>query len=104
MPWRCGCQAGGHGDKIKLDEATSRVKLLERQREELIDAFRKQMKLIDVLKRQKVYPSSSLSSLFCILTPFPPLCSPFCGQTHVEAARLLQFTEEEFLKTLDWTV
>ena len=64
-----------NGDQIKLEEAENRIKLLEKHRADLVDAFRKQMKLIDVLKKQKV---------------------------HIEAARLLNFTEEEFMKTLDW--
>ena len=72
--------AGANGGAINeeselLDRAKSRIKQLERHREDLIDAFRKQMKLIDILKRQKV---------------------------HVEAARLLQFVEEDFMRTLDW--
>lgn len=70
-------KSGSHGDKARLDEMTTRVRNLEKQRAELIDAFRKQMKLIDVLKRQK---------------------------SHIEAARLLNFSEEEFLKTLDWAL
>lgn len=65
------------GDRAKLDEAQARIRMLEKHREELVEGFKKQMKLIDVLKRQK---------------------------THMEAARLLQFTEEEFVKTLDWAV
>jgi hypothetical protein len=57
------------------DRLVSQVRSLERQRAELLTAFRKQMKLIEVMKRMKV---------------------------HVEASKLLEFSEEEFLKVLDW--
>ncbi len=42
------------GDKARLEAAEARVKVLEKQRAELLEGFRKQMKLIDILKRQKV--------------------------------------------------
>ena len=58
------------------EKLISELKLMERQRNELLTAFRKQMKLIDVLKRQKV---------------------------HIEAATLLSFTEDQMNKALDLT-
>ncbi|XP_074474496.1 testis-expressed protein 9 isoform X1 [Sebastes fasciatus] len=50
-------------------------KMLKKQKAELIVGFKKQLKLIDILKRQKM---------------------------HFEAAKLLSFTEDEFMKALDW--
>jgi len=60
--------------KKQYDKLIHENKKLERQRNELLQAFKKQLKLIDVLKRQK---------------------------THLEAAKMLNFTEEEFIKALD---
>lgn len=60
--------------KSKSTQALADAKRLERQKAELLAVLRKQAKLIDVLRRQRA---------------------------HLEAAQLLSFTEEEFLKTLD---
>jgi chromosome segregation ATPase len=58
-------------DKSEVDKLSNDVKRLTKHRAELISAFKKQAKLIDILRRQKA---------------------------HIEASRLLSFTEEEFLK------
>ncbi len=60
--------------RADVTRLTSENKRLERQRGELLVAFKKQLRLIDVLKRQRV---------------------------HLEAARALQFSEAEFLQTLE---
>lgn len=67
-------------DKLEVAKRTADAlfaenKALQRQKQELLAAFKKQSQLIAVLKRQKM---------------------------HVEAAKLLQFTEEEFFKALNW--
>lgn len=61
------------GSRSEIDTLRAEVKKLERQRGELIAAFKKQLKLVDVLKRQRV---------------------------HLEAATAVGFTEREFLSAV----
>lgn len=62
-------------DKKRVEQLQIDNKRLEKQKHELIQAFKKQLKLIDILKKQKM---------------------------HLEASKMLQFSEEEFLKALEW--
>jgi hypothetical protein len=61
--------------KQEKERLVSENRRLSKHRTDLVNAFKKQMKLIDVLKRQKL---------------------------HLEAAKMLSFTEEEFAKTLEY--
>ncbi|KAG6572677.1 Testis-expressed sequence 9 protein [Phytophthora cinnamomi] len=67
-----------HGEqmvaKADYDQVIRDNKKLDKQKGELLAAFKKQMKLIDLLKRQRI---------------------------HMEAAKMLSFTEAEFSKTLE---
>ncbi len=72
-----GEEAKGENERLLLEN-----KKLEKFNGELLLAFKKQIKLVDILKRQKVKIYNKY-------------------QIHIEAARLLQFTEEEFIKTLE---
>ena len=62
-------------DKETFSNMSNENKVLQKQKSELINAYKKQMKLIDVLRKQKL---------------------------HLEASRMLNFTQEEFMKVLDW--
>lgn len=62
-----------HTHTIKV--LKSENKTLEKQRGEIIIGFKKQLKLTDVFKRQKM---------------------------HIEATKMLSFIEEDFVKALGW--
>ncbi|KAK4886015.1 hypothetical protein RN001_002286 [Aquatica leii] len=63
--------------KKEINELTGVIKQLDKQKCELFSAFKKQMQLIDNLKRQKL---------------------------HLEALKLNQISENEFIKILDWKI
>jgi hypothetical protein len=62
-------------EKRRIEQLQSDNKRLQKQKTELIQAFKKQLKLIDILKKQKM---------------------------HLEATKILQFSEEEFMNALEW--
>lgn len=68
-------KATNETDHKRLEQLQHENKRLEKQKNELLTAFKKQLKLIDILKRQKM---------------------------HIEAAKMLEFSEEEFIRALDW--
>lgn len=68
---------GNNSSRKDVEKMQASIRKLERQKGELIGAFKKQMKLIDILKRQKI---------------------------HMEASKLLSFTEDEFAKILEVTL
>jgi small-conductance mechanosensitive channel len=51
-------------DKKKIEQLTNENRRLEKQRLELMNAFKRQLKLIDILKKQKVFPPTLTSDLF----------------------------------------
>ena len=56
-----------------MDRLTSENKQLQKQRNELMTAFKKQMKLIDILKRQKVcLPLLDIYLLTLCITQWSP--------------------------------
>jgi len=66
-------EAGG-SESAAVGALRARLRASERQRADLLQAFRKQMRLIELLKRQRA---------------------------HVEAARMLSFTEDSFARALE---
>lgn len=75
---------------------------MRKQKEELILAFKKQLKLIDVLNRQKVIRDSVALSIALYKCTVSDVHLGLVVQMHFEAAKLLSFQEDEFMKALDW--
>lgn len=51
-------------DKKKIEQLTNENRRLEKQRLELMNAFKRQLKLIDILKKQKVFTNKFISIFY----------------------------------------
>jgi len=54
-------------DKKKIEQLTNENRRLEKQRLELMNAFKRQLKLIDILKKQKVVFFQNNNSLISFI-------------------------------------
>jgi septal ring factor EnvC (AmiA/AmiB activator) len=77
----------------------SQLKRLEKQRGDLVAAFKKQMRLIDILKRQRIHVCIGFRVTRAFAAVSAMVYVPLLMQ--MEAARLLAFTEDDFSKLMD---
>lgn len=84
--------------KAEYDQVVRDNKKLDKQKGELLAAFKKQMKLIDLLKRQRIHMEVRVNELKVLLTMVLTL---FIFLLVGQAAKMLSFTEAEFSKTLE---
>ena len=118
-------RSGGQVERLKAtvkqerdarEEAVRQLRRAERQKMDLLSAFKKQLRLINILKRQKIHVRWWGILCFCACG-WVCVCGGGGGQscavssTHyfiavwicrqIEAAKLLSFTEDEFTRIID---
>ncbi|MGH0127308.1 UNVERIFIED_CONTAM: hypothetical protein FKN15_030803 [Acipenser sinensis] len=104
----------------KIEQLKAENKKLEKQKTELMTGFKKQLKLIDILKRQKELEGlkrvqkqtvTNHSTTEVRLNRAAEEAERYkmelnkmkqSSKMHIEAAKMLSFTEEEFMKALEW--